>query len=89
MAWMIAKCTQCHMAGRVEAKPERGTFLFDVMFMWNMCWACGGKWTFSKIRAAVSPTIVCDHRCTSSKGHSCTCSCGGQNHGRDAHLRHR
>lgn len=23
----------------------------------------------------------CDARCTSAKGHSCECSCGGKNHG--------
>lgn len=27
--------------------------------------------------------VPCDARCTGARGHSCECSCGGENHGKD------
>lgn len=46
------------------------------------CPKCGhfAKYNFVRGRHSDTP---CDHRCTSAKGHTCDCSCGGANHGRD------
>lgn len=37
------------------------------------------KWGF--VRGIHNPEVKCDARCTGARGHSCECSCGGQNHG--------
>lgn len=34
------------------------------------------------IKGTYSADHKCDSRCLNAKGHSCTCSCGGMNHGR-------
>lgn len=34
------------------------------------------------IKGTYSPDHKCDARCLNAKGHTCTCSCGGANHGR-------
>lgn len=34
------------------------------------------------IKGTYSPDHQCDARCLNAKGHTCTCSCGGANHGR-------
>lgn len=33
------------------------------------------------IKGTYSPDHKCDARCLNAKGHNCTCSCGGANHG--------
>lgn len=33
------------------------------------------------VKGTYSPDHKCDSRCLNAKGHSCTCSCGGANHG--------
>ncbi len=35
------------------------------------------------IDGRVVDTCPCDRRCTHATGHSCECSCGGANHGKD------
>lgn len=35
-----------------------------------------------RIKGTYSPDHKCDSRCLNAKGHECTCSCGGANHGR-------
>lgn len=35
------------------------------------------------VKGTLNPDHVCDSRCTSAKGHTCDCSCGGANHGAD------
>lgn len=35
-----------------------------------------------RIKGTYSEAHECDARCLNAKGHSCTCSCGGLNHGR-------
>jgi hypothetical protein len=35
-----------------------------------------------RIRGTYSADHKCDARCLNAKGHTCTCSCGGLNHGR-------
>jgi hypothetical protein len=34
------------------------------------------------IKGTYSPDHQCDSRCLNARGHTCTCSCGGANHGR-------
>lgn len=85
MIGRMVKCSGCEVVGRVEAHPVRGTALFDFMYMWPTCWACGGALSFAPIKGKLAPQVQCDRRCTHSKGASCTCSCGGENHGREAH----
>lgn len=35
-----------------------------------------------RVQGTYSAVHKCDSRCLNAKGHSCTCSCGGVNHGR-------
>jgi hypothetical protein len=35
-----------------------------------------------QIKGTYSPDHKCDARCLNARGHECTCSCGGVNHGR-------
>ena len=35
-----------------------------------------------RIKGTYSKDHKCDARCLNAKGHDCTCSCGGMNHGR-------
>src|SRR5437868_697702 len=35
-----------------------------------------------QIKGTYSESHKCDARCLNAKGHDCTCSCGGANHGR-------
>jgi hypothetical protein len=35
-----------------------------------------------RIKGTYSESHKCDSRCLNAKGHDCTCSCGGMNHGR-------
>jgi hypothetical protein len=36
---------------------------------------------YKQIRGTVDPTVKCGGRCTHARGQSCTCECGGANHG--------
>lgn len=45
------------------------------------CRACGAPVVAHRIRGVRNPAVRCDARCTSAKGFSCECSCGGKNHG--------
>jgi hypothetical protein len=36
----------------------------------------------SKVKGTYSDKHTCDSRCLNARGHDCTCSCGGVNHGR-------
>ena len=35
------------------------------------------------VSGKTNPAVPCDARCTTARGHSCECSCGGKNHGAD------
>lgn len=49
-----------------------------------MCPHCksGKSSNFNLVRGVYSERHVCDTRCTEAKGHQCTCSCAGRNHGK-------
>jgi hypothetical protein len=43
----------------------------------------GHRWfSLKRIKGTYSKDHKCDSRCLNAKGHDCTCSCGGANHGR-------
>jgi hypothetical protein len=43
----------------------------------------GHRWfPLKAVKGTFSAEHQCDSRCLNAKGHSCTCSCGGANHGR-------
>lgn len=54
------------------------------------CNACAGKLEvmgrvhFDRLRRMAGYESVCDERCTSARGPSCSCVCGGANHGTGA-----
>ena len=48
-----------------------------------ICKDCGNLMSQGKIKGLLRPDVPCDARCTGARGHSCDCSCGGANHGRD------
>lgn len=45
------------------------------------CPGCGRDMVWSPLEATRDDGVRCDSRCTNARGHSCNCSCGGQNHG--------
>jgi hypothetical protein len=47
------------------------------------CRRCGEDVRLIAIRGRRRDAVPCDVRCTSAKGSSCECSCGGANHGSD------
>lgn len=52
------------------------------------CPLCGDtEPLIERIKGTLAPDVPCDARCTSAKGHICSCSCGGKNHGSD-HAHH-
>lgn len=42
---------------------------------------CGGRIDFARVHGIVDASVKCDGRCTRARGQSCTCECGGANHG--------
>jgi hypothetical protein len=55
----------------------------DVQGGWITC-PCGRP-AVAKAFTAKTSTKMCGARCTSSLGPSCSCECGGRNHGADHH----
>ena len=49
----------------------------------GVCPTCGHAMAYGALVAMTVDAIPCDARCTGARGHSCQCSCGGKNHGRD------
>jgi hypothetical protein len=50
---------------------------------WVNCANCNRRVKLVGVKGTYNPDHPCDARCTSAKGHVCTCSCGGANHGAD------
>lgn len=61
-------------AGLVYRIPERGVF--------SRCTLNHRVFPLKRIKGTYSKDHKCDVRCLNAKGHECTCSCGGANHGR-------
>lgn len=49
----------------------------------GICPNCSRMMSYGALEARISPAHKCDVRCTSARGNSCECSCGGRNHGAD------
>lgn len=47
----------------------------------GLCSQCGRMMSYGALKAFTNPDHKCDARCTSARGHSCECACGGKNHG--------
>jgi hypothetical protein len=50
---------------------------------WVTCPGCSKRAVLKLVEGTYNPDHKCDVRCTSAKGHVCSCSCGGANHGAD------
>lgn len=75
---VVAICPVCHTRGTFMAGNGHGTQI--------MCTGSGHKplaCGVRRIRMGTNPYQKCDIRCTSAKGFTCNCSCGGRNHGID------
>jgi hypothetical protein len=46
----------------------------------GLCPTCNRAMEYGTLEARLVPEHKCDARCTSARGHSCECSCGGANH---------
>jgi hypothetical protein len=49
---------------------------------WSRCPNRHKVFPLKAVKGTYSPDHKCDARCLNAKGHDCTCSCGGANHGR-------
>lgn len=49
----------------------------------GLCPSCGKVMVYGGLVAIKNERVKCDARCTSARGHTCECSCGGKNHGAD------
>lgn len=49
----------------------------------GLCPKCGHLMTGKPVEGRVVESVPCDARCTGARGHTCDCSCGGKNHGKD------
>lgn len=90
----LGKCKTCDyviFATGADVKPAddfkavtAGTGVYRVGN--NGCFArCSNRHKFfavKLVKGTYSPDHKCDSRCLNAKGWSCTCSCGGANHGR-------
>lgn len=50
--------------------------------VFSRCFEGHKAFMLKKIKGTYSPEHKCDSRCLNAKGWTCTCSCGGANHGR-------
>lgn len=48
----------------------------------GVCKGCNRMMTYGMLKGVTVPDVPCDGRCTGARGHSCECSCGGENHGK-------
>lgn len=84
---VIVKC-KCGIISRLTGEQHAEYIRFGKAHgwvprtVWVCCWVCGAPLAFLVIEGRVDASVKCDHRCTRSKGASCTCSCGGENHGK-------
>lgn len=67
-----------HLPGR--AHPRRYTQAADFAFESAKC-HCGASVAVRRVVGKHNPSRECDARCTDARGPSCSCSCGGANHG--------
>jgi hypothetical protein len=63
--------------------PDRSYFVVGPkgVFKHTVVCPCGGRVTFRAVHGVYDPSVKCDKRCWGARGQSCTCECGGNNHG--------
>lgn len=72
--FFVGACDPCRLPVRGDFPGARG----DVMHL--DCTGCGAKTRASRIYATTNDAS-CDGKCMGAVGPSCSCSCGGENHG--------
>lgn len=66
----------------VEQKTEHGPYyrIFGGDPL-GLCDGCQRAMTYGTLQGTRNEAVRCDARCTGARGHSCDCSCDGENHG--------
>ena len=72
----IGRCSVCRAIRRVTITGRMHGSWVDCVVP-----GCAGKVDVARIRGIVDASVKCDGRCTHARGQSCTCECGGANHG--------
>lgn len=87
----LGKCVNCkrtisalmtaeiHVGGRAYAEGDVAAHVISNGVIIVPC--CGRNRELRAVRGILSEKHQCGARCMASKGPSCECSCGGQNHG--------
>lgn len=47
----------------------------------GLCQSCGKLMSSGKLKGSFNSEVACNAKCINARGHSCECSCGGENHG--------
>jgi hypothetical protein len=75
---LIGKCKRCNTLTRVERELFEGSS-FPVGGYHIDCANCG-RW-INDTKTAKQSAIKCGAKCYNATGPSCSCECGGKNHG--------
>lgn len=90
----LGRCAQCdyalfatpellHNADDFKAvKAGAGAFNVENIGVFARCTSGHRVFGMKRVKGTYSESHKCDARCLNAKGHDCTCSCGGANHGR-------
>lgn len=75
---------KCRIAGcktRIVAQINTNDYVREIAR--HQCTSHPGELmvTWSPLKGTVNPAKECNGRCMASKGPSCDCACGGENHG--------
>lgn len=71
-----------------DVKAGAGPFRLSPYGVMAKCPSRHKFFTLRQIKGTYSKDHKCDSRCLNAKGHNCTCSCGGLNHGRGYAVEH-
>jgi hypothetical protein len=91
---LLGRCKECDFALFATREQVIDAASFKEVQQAGMPYRVGNNGHFARcpnrhkvfvlkgIKGTYSAEHKCDARCLNAKGHSCTCSCGGMNHGR-------
>lgn len=72
---ILTKDSRWHMPeSAVYASSTTGSAMID-------CAGCGNPQLAKEVRGTFKASVPCNAKCTTAKGFTCECSCGGKNHG--------
>jgi hypothetical protein len=89
----LGKCKGCNYAlfstpadvkpaeGFRDVKAGKGAFRVGNEGVFGRCTNGHKFFVLKQVEGTFSKDHQCDSRCLNAKGHTCTCSCGGANHG--------